>query len=81
MLLNDILECGLIEDDDRITVSVPFSGPVRVIKSGHWFDDHILDYTNHKITEFSWSPASGWRVMLEPVPVEADQMHNEEEEE
>jgi hypothetical protein len=80
MLLKELFECGLVKDSDRVTISVPFSGPVRIVKTGIWYQDHILDYLTHKVTEFSWNPEKGWRVTLEPVPVEADQMHNEEEE-
>jgi hypothetical protein len=70
VLLRELIECGLVNDDDRITVSLPFSGPVRIVKSGNWYQDHILDYQSRKIAEFSWSPKKGWKVLLEPEEVE-----------
>lgn len=69
MTMHDLLTNGLLKDDDKIKVVRPLAGHILDVRTGHWFNDHILDFHNAEIMEFSWSKEKGWFLGLEPVRV------------
>lgn len=49
LFLSDLLQSLLIEDDIRILIQI--SG--TPVASGNWFQDQILDYSDHHVRRFS----------------------------
>ena len=70
MTIHDLLNNGLVKDDDKIKVVRPLVGNILDVRTGYWFNDQILDFHNAEITEFSWSKEKGWLVAVEPIEAE-----------
>lgn len=49
LFLSDLLQSLLIEDDTKVLIQI--SG--TPVASGNWFQDQILDYSDHQIRRFS----------------------------
>lgn len=65
MKLSELIMSGLVKDSDTITISKPSNGHVRpTCDKGNWFQDHILNYINEEISEYSWKAESGYFVIL-----------------
>lgn len=42
MTLGELIECGLIKDDDTIAVHLHLIGGLTRVRRGQWYQDHIL---------------------------------------
>lgn len=67
MTMHDLLANELLKDEDRIKVVRPLVGQMLDVRTGHWFNDQILDFHNAEILEFSWSKEKDWFIGLGPV--------------
>lgn len=70
MTLHDLIMNGIIKDDEKIKVVKPMTGKLLDVRRGYWFNDRILDFHNHEITEFSWSKENGWTISLDASEIE-----------
>ena len=74
MTLSELIMDGIIKDNEKIRITKPIVGSVSLMRSGYWFNDQILDYQNHEITEFSWSKEKGWTISLAETEIEPDEL-------
>lgn len=51
MTLEKIYDTGLIKDDTEIYIR---KGNFRVIASGNWYQDNVLDHMKDEIECFTW---------------------------
>lgn len=51
MTLEKIYDMGLIKDDTEIYIR---KGIFRVIESGNWYQDNVLDHMKDEIECFTW---------------------------
>lgn len=66
MKLSELIESGLVKDDDLIKVIIPpvYTDKPRV-RSGNWFHDHILDLNDREIWSIKYySSTQTWVVSL-----------------
>jgi len=63
--LKDLITSDLVKDTDRITVARPIAGVAGDIrKSGHWFNDQILENMDQEINHYLWNEEDGYIIML-----------------
>lgn len=51
MTLGELIECGLIKDDDTIAVHLHLNliGGLNQVRRGQWYQDQILDVMDREI--------------------------------
>lgn len=65
MTIHELLESGLIKDNDMITISIPIFGSAVDMRKGYWFNDQILDCHNAEIERFSWNQENGYSIAIQ----------------
>lgn len=65
MTLKEVLESGLVKDDDVIEIHIPMIGSMENIKRGHWFNDQILDVMDRKIDTLQYTSWGDWDITLQ----------------
>ena len=65
MKLNDILESGLIKDDDTIKLVIHDEDSVlRETWRGNWYEDGILSHGNLEVIQILFDNEHGWQIFL-----------------
>ena len=49
MTLGELVECGLVKDDDTIAVHLHLIGGLNRVRRGQWYQDQILDVMDQEI--------------------------------
>ena len=65
MTMKELIENGLIKDDDKIRIMRMLPLGFHISRRGSWYQDFILPYVNEEIREYSWSREKGWNIWLE----------------
>lgn len=63
MTLKELIESGLIKDKEIICAHRPMFGTLEDIRSGHWFQDQILDIMDEEIDSLEYGCES-WDVHI-----------------
>ena len=64
MTLYDLIESGIVKDEQRITVSKPLQGTGADMRKGNWFNDRILEFLGCEIGLLTWDEKNGWSIAL-----------------
>ena len=64
MILKELIESGLIKDEEIVCLHRPMYGTLQEIRSGNWFQDHILDLMDEKIDTLHYC-CGNWDIHLE----------------
>ena len=73
MTLRDLILNQMVKDDDKITISRPLCGAAVDMRSGHWFNDRVLDFMNLEISRYSWDEENGYSIALKSHTADAEQ--------
>ena len=65
MTIADLYEQGLLNDGDRIVITITGCGVFRRRYQGYWYQDHMLDYMDKTITACQWKKDFGWFFEME----------------
>lgn len=65
MTLNDIINSGLVKDDQPIILQQRFFENINTIRKGNWYQDDILDALDQEVYRLTYNAVSGtWYVIL-----------------
>ena len=65
MKFKDILETGLIKDNDKLKITIHEDDSVlKESWTGEWFSDRILEHSDLEIIQILYDPVHGWQVHL-----------------
>ena len=67
MKLKDLIESGLVSDDDRIRLYVQVDTDRKRITTGFWYNDGVLDLCENRIASMEMDTFDGtryWAVTL-----------------
>ena len=64
MTLGELIECGLIQDDDTIAVHLHLIGGLKQVRRGNWYQDQILDVMDQPIDTLKYC-CGDWDVTLQ----------------
>lgn len=65
MTLNDIINSGLVKDDQPIILQQRFFENLTTIRKGHWYQDDILNALDQEVYRLTYNTVSGtWHVIL-----------------
>lgn len=64
MTLGELIECGLIKDDDTIAVHLHLIGGLKQVRRGNWYQDQILDVMDQPIDTLKYC-CGDWDVTLQ----------------
>ena len=64
MILKDLIESGLIKDDEIVCIHKPMYGTLSEIASGNWYQDQVLNLMDEKIDKLSYCCRS-WDIDLQ----------------
>ena len=64
MTLKELIECGLIRDDDSIAVHIRLIGGLEQMRRGQWYQDQILDVMDQEIDTLKYF-CHDWDVLLQ----------------
>lgn len=64
MILKELIESGLVKDEDNLMIHVPIFGNVRQIRCGKWFNDQILDLMDRAIDRVVYQGGE-WEIDLQ----------------
>lgn len=54
MKLKDLLESTLVDDDEKIILKQRTICGISTLRSGNWYQDHILNYQDQEIYSLSY---------------------------
>lgn len=64
MKLKDLVQSGLVNDSDIITVVKPLIGNACDMRKGNWLNDQVLEFMSAEIQAFSWNEDRGYSIAL-----------------
>ena len=65
MKLNDILDSGLVKDDDMFKLVIHSEGSVlRETWRGNWYEDKILEHGDLDVIQILFDNEHGWQIFL-----------------
>lgn len=65
MTIGDLYEQGLLNDGDRIVITVTGSGVFRSRYQGYWYQDHMIYFMDKEIVSCQWKKDFGWTFEIE----------------
>ena len=71
MIFKELLESGLIKDDDSVCVNDSIYSLGSNRRAGNWYQDHILNYSEREIDEIHYNGLTRvWEITLRPLRLE-----------
>ena len=65
MTLHELVENGLIKDEDKISLTMTTAGAKAAeLRKGKWFEDRIIEWAEEEIEELEYDRAFGWNINL-----------------
>ena len=64
MTLKELIESGLIKDDEIICIHRPMYGTLQEVRKGNWFQDQILDLMDEQIDQATYCCGT-WDIHLQ----------------
>ena len=64
MTLRELINEGLIKDEDRIVIKQSVAGTPRQIAEGKWNECSVADYMDSEIYSITYTKGKGWFVNL-----------------
>lgn len=65
MKLNDILDSGLVKDDDMFKLVIHSEDSVlRETWRGNWYEDKILEHGDLEVIQILFDNEHGWQIYL-----------------
>ena len=64
MTLRELIDGGLLKDDDIIVINRSVKGTVKSVIKGNWYQDHVLECMDAEIFSLSYSEGRGWYINL-----------------
>lgn len=64
MTLKDLINNGLVGDDENVTIVKPLSGSVCDMRKGNWLNEQVQELSDAEISAFSWDEVNGYSIAL-----------------